>query len=73
MLTLLLQRQVANAGIKLTINAALEQLSGITEVVNLFSPQEKPTKGRYRAEYVLSERSALQDRLCQILDIYKFT
>ena len=73
LLTSLLQRQVANAGIKLTINAALEQLSGITEVVNLFSSQEKPTKGRYRAEYVLSERSALQDRLFQILDIIKFT
>jgi hypothetical protein len=56
---------------KLTIETLLAQLSGVTEIVNLYASSEKETRGRYRAEYVLSERSPLQDKLCGILDVYK--
>jgi transposase len=68
-LTSLLQRKAAQAGIQLTIPALLEQLSDVTEVINLYASQ--PGRGRLRAEYVLSERSALQDKLCRIFDVYK--
>ena len=69
----LLQLKAARSGVKLTINAILDQLSRITEVINLYPPQAEKSKGRYRAEYVLSERSALQDKLCHIFDIYKYS
>ena len=65
----LLQRKAAQAGIKLTIPALLEQLSDITEVINLYAPQSG--RGRLRAEYVLSERSDLQDKLCRVFDVYQ--
>ena len=68
-LTSLLQRKAAQAGIQLTIPVLLEQLNDVTEVINLYASQ--PGRGRLRAEYVLSERSALQDKLCRIFDIYK--
>jgi transposase len=68
-LTSLLQRKAAQAGIKLTIPALLEQLSDITEVINLYAPQSG--RGRLRAEYVLSECSDLQDKLCRTFDVYQ--
>jgi len=68
-LTSLLQRKAAQACIELTIPALLEQLSDVTEVINLYASQ--PGRGRLRAEYVLSDRSALQDKLCRIFDVYK--
>jgi transposase len=67
----LLQRKAAQAGINMTIPALLEQLSEVTEVINLHSPQSG--RGRLRAEYVLSERSALQEKLCRIFDVHKLT
>ena len=45
----------------LTIEQLLAELSGVTEVVNLYAAPEPATRGRYRAQYVLSERSSLQD------------
>ncbi len=71
LLSSVLQRKAAHGGIKLTIEALLTQLSGVTEIVNLYASQEKETRGRYRAEYVLSERSPLQEKLCGILNVYK--
>jgi len=65
------QRKAAQAGLPLSTNAMLEQLSGITQILNLYAPAEKGVRGRYRAEYILSERSPLQDRLCKALDVYK--
>lgn len=70
MLSSLLQRKAAQAGIKLTIPALFEELADIKEVINLYQPQPAP-KGRLRAEYVLSECSPLQERLCKVFDIYK--
>jgi transposase len=64
----LLQRKAAQAGITLSINALLEQLSGVTEIVNLYGPDRQGMRGRYRADYVLSDRSPLQDKLCKALN-----
>ena len=36
----------------------------MTEVVNLYAAPEPATRGRYRAQYVLSERSSLQLTNC---------
>lgn len=70
MLSSLLQRKVAHAGMHLTIPTLYEQLSAITEIVNLHTPGTDSGRGRLRAEYVLSERTPLQDKLCRILDVY---
>ena len=56
-----LQRKVAHGGHLLTIEQLLAELSGVTEVVNLYAAPEPATRGRYRAQYVLSERSSLQE------------
>jgi len=71
MLSSLLQRKVAHAGIHLTIPTLYEQLSAITEIVNLHAPGTESGRGRLRAQYVLSERTPLQDKLCLILDVYR--
>ncbi len=70
-LSSLLQRKAAQAGIKLTIPALFEELTGIKEVINLYQSQSTQTRGRLRAEHVLSERSPLQEKLCNVFDIYK--
>jgi transposase len=70
-LSSLLQRKAAQANIKLTIPALYEQLSDIEEVINLHPTDNESKRGRLRAEYVLSERSPLQEKLCEIFDIYK--
>jgi transposase len=71
MFSSLLQRKVAHAGIHLTIPTLYEQLSAITEIVNLHAPGTDSGRGRLRAQYVLSERTPLQDKLCRILDVYR--
>jgi transposase len=70
-LSCLLQRKATHAGIGCTIPALYEQLSDITEIINLYAPEGKSGRGRLRAECVLSECSSLQDQLCKIFDIYK--
>ncbi len=69
----LLQRKVAHASIKLTIPSVLKQLSEVKEVINLYSavPGGTPSKGRPRMEYVLSERTPLQEKLCKLFEIHK--
>jgi hypothetical protein len=42
--------------VKLTIDNLMEQLSGVAEIVNLYASKGKASRGRYRAEYMLSER-----------------
>ena len=71
LLSSLLQRKAAHGGHSLTIRKLLAELSGVTELVNLYAAPEKGTRGRYRAQYVLSERSSLQDQLCRKLDVYQ--
>ena len=71
LLSSLLQRKAAHGGHPLTIEKLLAELSGVTELVNLYAAPEKATRGRYRAQYVLSERSSLQDKLCRILGVYQ--
>lgn len=70
-LTSLLRREAAKANIQLSTNALLEQLSDITEILNLYPSQDDSRRGRPRAEYTLSERSPLQLNLCRIFDIDK--
>jgi transposase len=70
-MTSLLQRKAAQAGIKLTIPALLKQLSDVKEIINIFpADDEAPSRGRPRMQYVLSERTALQDKLCQLFGVY---
>jgi transposase len=71
MLSSLLQLKAAKANIPLTIPALYEQLSDIEEIINLYAPESKSKRGRLRAEYILSERTPLQDKLCNIFDVYK--
>ncbi len=71
MLSALLQRKAAKANIRLSIPALYEQLSDIEEIINLYPPESKSKRGRLRAEYILSERTPLQDKLCQAFDVYK--
>ena len=70
-LSSLLQRKAAQAGVRLTIPALFEQLSDIKEIINLYPPGSESGRGRLRADYVLSERSALEQKLCRIFDTYK--
>ena len=72
-LSSLLQRKAAQAGIKLTIPSLLEQLSKIEEIINIYPitvTGDEPSRGRPRMEYVLSERTPLQDKLCQLFGVY---
>lgn len=71
MLSSLLQRKAAQAGIQLTIPALYEQLSDIKEIINLYPSGSDAKQGRLRAQYILSERTPLQDKLCKILNIYR--
>ena len=70
-LSSLLQRKAAHAGIKLSIPRLFEELTQITEIINLYSPGNDSGLGRLRAAYVLSERSPLQEKLCNIFDLHK--
>jgi len=67
----LLQRKAAQAGIDLTVPELLKTLSEVHEVVNLYMPVTTSGHGRFRAEFVLSKRSYLQERLCRLFDIHK--
>jgi transposase len=69
MLSSLLQRKAAQAGIHLSIPALYKQLSKIQEVVNLHAPEGQSRRGRLRAEYVLTERTPLQERLSRLFGI----
>jgi transposase len=71
MLSSLLQRKAAQANIRLTIPSLFEQLADIQEVINLYPPEGKSKRGRVRAEFVLSERTPLQEKLSKIFDIHK--
>ena len=50
LLSSLLQRKAAHGGHLLTIEQLLAELSGVTEVVNLYAAPEPATRGRYRAQ-----------------------
>ncbi len=67
-LSSLLARKSAQANIKLSTHALYEQLSDVTEVLNFHIAESGA--GRPRIEYVLSERSSLQDKLCRLFDVY---
>lgn len=69
-LSYLLQRKAAKAGLDMTVDALFEHLSDITEIITLHAPAGPASPGRLRAEYVLSERSPLQEKLAKLFDIH---
>ena len=71
LLSSLLQRKAAQAGIHISIPALYEQLSEITEILNFYPTNSKSGQGRLRTQYILSERTALQQKLCKIFTINK--
>lgn len=70
-LTSLLIRKAAKANLKLSMHALYKELSDVVEVMNLYPSNSGP--GKLRAEYVLSERSSLQEKLCHLFEIYSLT
>ena len=64
----LLRREVARKGIVLTVDALLDQLHAIQEVVNLY-PSSGPRGGRPRVLRVTTRRTQLQDQLFRLLDL----
>ena len=67
-LSSLLARKSAQANINLSTHALYEQLTDVTEVLNFYSMDSGA--GRPRIDYVLSERSLLQDKLCRLFNVY---
>jgi len=71
MLSSLLQRKAAQQNIHLTIPALYEQLADIKQIINLYPPESESKRGALKAEYILSERSSLQEQLCKVFDLYE--
>jgi transposase len=67
----LLRREVARKGIALSVDALLDQLQGIQEVVNLY-PAVGDKGGRPRARRVLTRMTRLQEQLFAHLDLAQF-
>ena len=67
----LLRREIARSGTTLTIDALLDQLQGIQEVVNLY-PAAGGKSGRPRAQRVLTRMTRLQEQLFEHLDLGRF-
>jgi alpha-D-ribose 1-methylphosphonate 5-triphosphate synthase subunit PhnL len=67
----LLRREVARQGMALTVDALLEQLQAIHEVVNLY-PAHGSQGGRPRARRVLTRMTPLQQQLFHFLGLDRF-
>jgi len=67
----LLRREVAEKGLALSVNALLDELHGIQEVVNLYPP-EGQQGGRPRARRVLTRMTRRQEQIFQRLDLSRF-
>jgi transposase len=70
-LATLLRREVARKGISLTVDALLDELEGIEEVVNLY-PSQGQKGGRPRASRVLTRMTRLQEQIFRRLDLGRF-
>ena len=70
-LSSLLVRKATQAKFELSLHALYEQLTDVTEILNLFSPDSGT--GRPCSEYILSERSPLQDKLCRLFNVYELS
>ncbi len=66
-----LRREMARAGMDMSVDALLEELCGIREVVNLY-PAAGGGAGRPRAQRVLTRMSPIQQRLFDRLDLGRF-
>ncbi|MBI4169519.1 MAG: transposase, partial [Acidobacteria bacterium] len=71
LLASLLRREVARQDIRLTVDALLDQLQGIQEVINLYTP-EGQRGGRPRAVRVLTGLTRLQQQLYRTLNLDRF-
>jgi transposase len=67
----LLRREVKGKGIDLSVDALLDQLHGIQEIVNLY-PAKSPQGGRPRTRRILSRMTRLQEQLFRRLDLARF-
>jgi len=67
----LVQRRVVQAGLDLSCGSLMRELREIREVTNLYLPAGQ-CQGRPRTETVLSRRTALQKRLCAVLELEHF-
>jgi len=70
-LTSLLRREAAQAGLKLSMDAMYNELTDVTQILNLYASDSGA--GRPRAEFTLSERNPLQEKLCRIFNVDKFS
>ena len=71
----LLHRQVVQAGVDISRARLLEELKQVRVVTNLYPPatgSKRASAGRPRAETVLSQRTPLQKKLCEILQLDPF-
>jgi len=68
LLASLLRREVARKGIQLTIDALLDQLHSIQEVINLY-PASGGRGGRPQARRVLTRLTGPQEQLYRLLDL----
>jgi transposase len=71
----LLHRQVVQAGVDISRTRLLEELKQVRVVTNLYPPAPgsgHQQAGRPRAETVLSQRTKLQKKLCDILQVEQF-
>ena len=65
----LMRRQAHQAGLHLSVREILTELSGIGETVLLY---HDGTKGRPRAQRMLTDTTALQDQLADLYTIHKY-
>jgi transposase len=70
-LATLLRREVARKGIALTVDALLDELEGIQEIVNLY-PAAGNEGGRPRAARILTRMTRLQEQVFRHLDLRRF-
>jgi transposase len=64
----LLHRQVRQAGLELSLEASLQELSSIQEVINLYPPAQGPA-GRLRAATTYTEETPLTQRLADLFHL----
>jgi hypothetical protein len=70
----LLHRRVVQSGVEISRSRLLEELKQVRAVTNLYGGEGsgRRGRGRPRAQTVLSQASALQKQLCDLLEIRQF-
>src|SRR5262249_60154057 len=70
----LLHRRVVRSGIEISRSRLMDELKQVRAVTNLYGGEGSGPRGRGRprAQTVLSQASALQKQLCDLLDLRQF-